>query len=166
MVLAHQYLDQLDRNIQSAVLNTSGTLACFRVGYDDALRLAKHVFPSKDFNAKVNVSVDFRTQASILIPRITEKKERGGWDQLAYLISNQNNREFWVRTRTSKKPSHLRSRHVATIHRTKELVKKIRNLVDMSGRRYARLKGSFGGIRYGYRYPPDNQSNSGSFWSE
>ena len=166
MVLAHQYLDQLDRNIQAAVLNTSGTIACFRVGYDDALRLAKHVFPSKDFDAKVKVSVDFRRQASILIPHITEKKERGGWDQLAYLISNQNNREFWVRTRTSKNPKHLRSKHVPTIHRTKELEKKIRNLVDMSGRRYARLKKSFGGIRYGYRYPTDNHSNSGSLWSE
>jgi len=165
MVLAHQYLDQLDRKIQSAVLNTAGTIACFRVGYDDSLRLAKNVFPTKDFNARVNVKIDFRRQASILIPHITEKKEKGGWDQLAYLISNQNNREFWVRTRTSKKVLHLRSQHVPTIHRTKKLEEGIRNMVGMSGRRYAKLKKSFGGMKYGYRYPRDNQSNSGSLWS-
>jgi hypothetical protein len=165
MVLAHQDLDQLDRKIQAAVLNTSGTLACFRVGYDDALRLAKHIFPSKEFNARVDVRLDFRSQGSILIPRITEKKEKGAWDRLAYLISNQNQREFWVRTRTSRKPIHLRSHHVATIYRTKKLEEGIRNLIDTSGRRYARLKKSFGGIRYGYRYPTDNQSNSESIWS-
>ena len=166
MVLAHQYLDQLDRQIQSAVLNTSGTIACFRVGFEDALRLAKNIFPTKDFNVRVNTRVEFRRQASILIPRITEEKERGGWDKLAYLISNQNNREFWVRTRTSRTPLHLRSKHVGTIHRSKQLDENIRNLVDMSGRRYARLKGSFGGNKYGYRYPTDDQSNSESLWSK
>ena len=166
MVLAHQYLDQLDRKIQSAVLNTSGTIACFRVGFEDALRLAKNVFPTKDFNARVNTKLEFRRQASILIPRITEKKEKGGWDQLAYLISNQNNREFWIRTRTSRVPLHLRSKYVENIHRSKQLDQNIRNLVDKSGRRYARLKKSSGGMKYGYRYPTDNQSKSESIWSK
>ena len=166
MVLAHQYLDQLDRQIQSAVLNTSGTLVCFRTGYDDALHLARHIFPSKDFNVKANVRIDFHKQASFLIPRLIEEKEQSNWDQLAQLISNQNNREFWIHTRISKQPLHLRSHNVLTIQRTKELQENIRNLVDTSGRQYARLKKSSGGQAndYGLHQNKSN-SNSQSFWS-
>jgi DNA helicase HerA-like ATPase len=43
LILAHQYLDQLSSDLQSAVLNTSGTLISFQVGYHDALKLAKEI---------------------------------------------------------------------------------------------------------------------------
>ena len=33
MTMAHQYLDQLSSDLRSAVLNTIGTVVCFRVGY-------------------------------------------------------------------------------------------------------------------------------------
>ena len=44
-VLAHQYLGQLDREIQDAVFGNIGTVVSFRVGYRDAEILAKELFP-------------------------------------------------------------------------------------------------------------------------
>jgi type IV secretory pathway TraG/TraD family ATPase VirD4 len=162
MVLAHQYLAQLDEDIQAAVLNTSGTIACFRTGFDDAIRLAKHVFPTKDFNAKTKTRVDLQQIKSILIPRVTEIQEHHDWDNLAYLISNQNSREFWVRIRSAKQPAHLHSHDVPTISRTRQLEEKVRQLVDTSGRRYAKLKRSNGGQNNGQ---PESKNNP-SMWSQ
>ena len=50
LTLANQYLEQISPNLKSAVLNTSGTIICFRVGYQDAYQLAKEIFPSPDFS--------------------------------------------------------------------------------------------------------------------
>lgn len=45
MILAHQYLAQLDPQIQSAILGNVGTLASFRVGFSDAEVLADELYP-------------------------------------------------------------------------------------------------------------------------
>jgi hypothetical protein len=44
-VLAHQYLGQLDREIQDAVFGNVGTIISFRIGYRDAEVLVKELFP-------------------------------------------------------------------------------------------------------------------------
>jgi energy-coupling factor transporter ATP-binding protein EcfA2 len=46
MVLAHQYLSQLDEQIRDAVLGNVGTLIAFRVGMSDAEILAKEFYPT------------------------------------------------------------------------------------------------------------------------
>lgn len=46
MVLAHQYLSQLDEQIRDAVLGNVGTLISFRVGMSDAEILAKEFYPT------------------------------------------------------------------------------------------------------------------------
>lgn len=43
-VLAHQYLGQLDREIQDAIFGNVGTIITFRVGHRDAEALAKELF--------------------------------------------------------------------------------------------------------------------------
>ncbi len=43
MVLAHQYLEQLDREVRSAILGNVGTIITFRVGVEDA-RLLEGIF--------------------------------------------------------------------------------------------------------------------------
>ena len=144
MVLAHQYLQQLDEDIQAAVLNTSGAIACFRTGFDDALRLAKHVFPTRDFQAKSRTRIGVTTIRSLLFPTMKEEKERQDWDQLAYRISGQKQREFWVRIRSQKEPQHLRSHDVPNVEITARRVRRMQELVDSSGRHYARLKRSSG----------------------
>lgn len=45
MILAHQYLQQLDEHIQFAVLGNVGTLITFRVGTEDAPFLEKVMYP-------------------------------------------------------------------------------------------------------------------------
>jgi len=151
MVLAHQYLQQLDEDIQAAVLNTSGAIACFRTGFDDALRLAKHVFPTRDFQAKSRTRIGVTTIRSLLFPTMKEEKERQDWDQLAYRISGQKQREFWVRIRSQKEPQHLRSHDVPNVEITARRVRRMQELVDSSGRHYARLKRSSGERKYDHQ---------------
>lgn len=45
LVMAHQYLDQLDERLQRAILGNVGTLIAFRVGVRDAKLLADEFFP-------------------------------------------------------------------------------------------------------------------------
>lgn len=45
MVLAHQYLAQLDLQIRNAILGNVGTIISFRVGMEDAEILAKEFYP-------------------------------------------------------------------------------------------------------------------------
>ena len=89
LTLAHQFLDQLPNELSQAVLNTSGTMACFRVGYHDARSLAKEIFPSPDFRYRVQL------RASLSIPFI----QQVGWEGLALELANLQPRQFWYRRR-------------------------------------------------------------------
>jgi TraM recognition site of TraD and TraG len=46
LVMAHQYLDQLDERLQRSILGNVGTLIAFRVGVRDAKILADEFFPA------------------------------------------------------------------------------------------------------------------------
>ena len=48
LILAHQYLDQLEKDIKDAVLGNAGTLICFRLGPGDAAYLEKEFYPTFD----------------------------------------------------------------------------------------------------------------------
>jgi len=50
MVLAHQYMHQLDEKIQQAVLGNVGSMISFRIGTQDAMVMAKEMYP--EFNAE------------------------------------------------------------------------------------------------------------------
>ncbi|MHB9026431.1 MAG: type IV secretory system conjugative DNA transfer family protein [Armatimonadota bacterium] len=45
LILAHQYIDQLEPEIQSAIFGNVGTTVSFRVGVDDAAVMAKEFYP-------------------------------------------------------------------------------------------------------------------------
>jgi len=45
MVLAHQYVSQLDPQVRDAVLGNTGTIITFRLGAEDAQRVAKEFLP-------------------------------------------------------------------------------------------------------------------------
>jgi type IV secretory pathway TraG/TraD family ATPase VirD4 len=45
LVLAHQYLDQLDEEMRAAILGNVGTLLAFRVGAEDGKYLAREFYP-------------------------------------------------------------------------------------------------------------------------
>lgn len=46
LILAHQYIEQLDEKVMPAVFGNVGTIMCFRVGAADAEFLAKEFFPT------------------------------------------------------------------------------------------------------------------------
>lgn len=48
LVLAHQYLSQLETEIRDAVLGNAGTIVSFRVGASDAPLIARHFSPTFD----------------------------------------------------------------------------------------------------------------------
>ncbi len=49
LVLANQFLDQIDAEVRSAILGNVGSLVVFRVGAGDAQKLVKEIFPDLDF---------------------------------------------------------------------------------------------------------------------
>lgn len=55
LVLAHQYMNQLEPDIRHAVLGNAGTLISFRVGSEDATLLAKEFQPTFDVEDLLNL---------------------------------------------------------------------------------------------------------------
>ncbi len=55
LVLAHQYLHQLELDIQHAVIGNAGTLISFRVGSEDASLLAKELQPKFEVMDLINL---------------------------------------------------------------------------------------------------------------
>jgi hypothetical protein len=49
LILANQFLDQIDAEVRSAILGNVGTLLVFRVGAADAQKLVKDILPTLDF---------------------------------------------------------------------------------------------------------------------
>ena len=45
LVLAHQYIEQLDQKIRAAIFGNAGTIISFRVGVEDARYLAREFYP-------------------------------------------------------------------------------------------------------------------------
>jgi len=46
LIIAHQYIEQLDEKVSAAVFGNVGTIVCFRVGAADAEFIAKEFFPT------------------------------------------------------------------------------------------------------------------------
>ncbi|MEI2696192.1 MAG: type IV secretion system DNA-binding domain-containing protein [Saprospiraceae bacterium] len=55
MTLAHQYMNQLDDDIKSAVLGNAGTVISFRIGTEDAMHMAKEMYPEFDVEDLINL---------------------------------------------------------------------------------------------------------------
>ena len=55
LFLTHQYIDQLDEQIQSAIFGNVGTMISFRIGAGDAIRLVKEFQPTFDESDLINL---------------------------------------------------------------------------------------------------------------
>jgi len=130
LTLAHQFLDQLPNELKQAVLNTSGTIACFRVGYHDAKILVKEIFPSPDYEYQINM----RPLSGI--PFL----QKLGWEGLALKLANLQPREFWYRRRGAYNPVKQHSYSMPDPFYTRDLKYRIKALRDTSGYNFARRK--------------------------
>lgn len=140
LTLAHQYLDQLSQDLRSAVLNTAGTLACFRVGYHDAYELVREIFPGPDFIKTTERQLKLQRVGSIPLPLIEESQKGLGWEGLAQILTRLPQREFWARKRMSGVPVHIKTFENPDLVPTPELKQALEELLQCSGQRFGRLK--------------------------
>ena len=140
LIIANQYLSQLSPDIREAVLNTAGTLVSFRIGYNDAVKLARHIFPSPDFLGFKKIT--FNLKGSGLLPRLRIREENTdeGWEVCAQALAGLLKRSFWIRSRANQTPVRFRSLDMPDPPTSNEMHKRISDLVDTSGIRYATLK--------------------------
>lgn len=66
LVLAHQYIEQLDERIRAAIFGNVGTLISFRIGAEDAKYLAKEFSPVFDESDLINLP-NYRIYIKLMI---------------------------------------------------------------------------------------------------
>jgi hypothetical protein len=140
LTLANQYLDQLSADLRSAVLNTAGTLICFRVGYGDSYHLVKEIFPAPDFLTETERETKVGRIESFPFLVVEEKQKPLGWEGLAQLLTKLPLREFWCRKRGDFKPTKGRTFNMPDPQLSEDLKERREQLIDVSGQRYGRLK--------------------------
>ena len=140
MTMAHQYLDQLSSDLRSAVLNTIGTVACFRVGYKDACTLVKEIFPSPEYIQSRGQDLRLRSVNNILLPMVIPKLQASNWEMLTRELVNLQMREFWFRKRGLNQPIKQYTFDMPDPILTAEIRRNIQMLRDCSGAKYARLR--------------------------
>jgi len=55
LILAHQFIEQLDEKVRAAILGNVGTIISFRLGAEDAKFLAKEFFPTFEESDLINL---------------------------------------------------------------------------------------------------------------
>ncbi len=140
LTLAHQYLDQLSPELRYAVLNTSGTLVSFRVGYQDAFQLAKEIFPSPEAITRTERATYQRFVGLRPILSVRTREKPLGWEGLAQQIANLPYRHFWSRQRGASQPVRQRTFDVPDVRLTPERREAIAALRETAGRRYGQPK--------------------------
>lgn len=72
MILAHQYIHQLDNDIRRAILGNAGTIISFRIGAEDASYIAKEMFPVFDQESLINLA-NYRIYLKLMIEGVPSK---------------------------------------------------------------------------------------------
>src|SRR3989339_1882977 len=88
LIIAHQYIEQVEENVQAAVFGNVGTLIAFRVGAADAEFLEKEFFPTFTQEDLVNIS-KFDIYIKLMIDGVTS--EAFSARTLPPLVINQEN---------------------------------------------------------------------------
>jgi len=72
LVLAHQYIEQLDQKIRAAIFGNTGTIISFRVGAEDAKYLAREFYPVFDETDLVNLA-NYHIYLKLLIDGVASR---------------------------------------------------------------------------------------------
>lgn len=139
MILAHQYLDQLAGDLRGAVLNTAGTLVCFRVGYQDASALAREMFPP-GYLKQERHEIKTREIGPFRVPAFHVEREALSHDALVTQLTQLKAREFWTKQRGPYAPVKQRALYLPEPVLSEELLDIRQQLVDRSGEQFGRLK--------------------------
>jgi hypothetical protein len=139
LILAHQYLDQLTTDLRGAVMNTAGTMVCMRLGYHDASIISREMFPPGDLRQS-RQEVGFKTIAKFPVPFFEEQSEPLKHEALVTLLTQLRPREFWTKRRGPEMPIKQRALNLPAVEPTPELMAARKQLIDLSGNRFGRLK--------------------------
>lgn len=139
LILAHQYLDQLSGDLLSAVLNTTGTLLAFRVGYQDAQFLAKELFPP-DYLTQREWNLRFLRMGKVPVPVPIPHNVPLTPAELIATLTHLRHREFVVRRRGPYPPLKQRTLDMPAPALSKELWEAREELIRRSAERYGRVK--------------------------
>lgn len=172
LIIANQYLSQLNPDIREAVLNTAGSLVSFRIGYNDAAKLSRHIFPSADYLGHKRMALHLTGSGLIPGIRLRQESVDESWEVCAQALSGLPMRNFWMRSRSNQKPARYRSLDMPDPKLTPEVRSRISDLVEMSGSRYARLKSEIreredisGFSRGEYRSDHNSDSDHPPLWN-
>jgi len=72
LILAHQYIEQLDEKVRAAIFGNVGTIACFRIGAEDAELLEKEFMPDFNANDLVNLT-KYNIYVKLMIDGVASK---------------------------------------------------------------------------------------------
>jgi Type IV secretion-system coupling protein DNA-binding domain len=139
ITLAHQYLGQLSDDLRQAVLNTTGTLACFRVGYHDAGILAKEIFPPR-FLRETDSALQFTRLAGFSLPNWHHESEPLRNDQVISQLTQLQAREFWTKRRSTRVPLKQRTLDMPDLPESSALREARARLIETAGQQYGTLK--------------------------
>jgi len=131
ITFAHQYLDQLQKSIHQAVLNTAGIIIVFRVGYQDARRLSHEIFPSSVSDQVQKPKLVYKTSRYLPTLKIEFQKEDIKYS--SHLLTDLKHREFWVKIRSQKSASKNRSFEMKDVPITRKNKKIIQELRKQAG---------------------------------
>lgn len=140
LTLVNQYLEQLDTEIRDAVLNTAGTLACFRIGYQDAYRLAKEMYPAP--GEVQDEAMKVRPSRLGILPFLNfwSNDQEPKWHELAQRLTTLAPREFMVFRRGEIKPVKLRTFDMPDPIGSGQIGESVRRMKDASGEIFASPK--------------------------
>ena len=140
LILVNQYLDQLDSDIRSAVLNTTGTLATFRIGYQDAYRLSQEMYPAPREAQEEEMKVRPGRIGILPFMNFWSNDQEPRWHELAQRLTTLAPREFMVFRRGEIKPTKLRTFDMPDPIRTPQSNENLQRMIDTSGRLFASAK--------------------------
>ena len=116
LIMAHQFGAQIsNEELKNAVVNTTGTIISFRIGYKDARALVPNIFPYPGFLAEDGSS---------------------SWEDCALELANLPNRVYWLRRRGPYEPVRKYTREMPDPILTPRIKANLAKMLDISGRRY------------------------------
>jgi hypothetical protein len=138
LTLAHQFVHQLPEIQRQGILNNAGTIACFRVGYQDAEILAHELFPALMTRWHAEARMVHTRPLPTMVPNFTEETithaEKVSWIQKLAM------REFLTKHRGERLPRKARSFDMPDPKWTPELIDAKQRIIETAGRRFGRLK--------------------------
>jgi len=114
--MAHQFAAQIkSEELRSAVVNTTGTIISFRIGYKDARSLVPNIFPYPGFLVEDGSST---------------------WEDCALELANLPNRVYWLRRRGPFVPVRKFTREMPDPIVTPRIKANLAKMLAVSGQRY------------------------------